>query len=55
MSRIRSLLDVREPATNPGFSPNGRLAAAATLVLGAGLQLASFAIEPAIGRNETAT
>ncbi len=49
MSRIRSLLDVPEPATSPAarFTPGGRLAAAGTLVLGAGLQLASFAIEPA--------
>jgi hypothetical protein len=43
VSTIASVL-VAEPATSPAarFSPAGRLAAA-TLVLGAGLQLASFA------------
>jgi hypothetical protein len=48
VSTIASVL-VAEPATSPAarFSPAGRLAAATTLVLGAGLQLASFAIEPA--------
>ena len=49
MSTIASVLDVPEPAASPAarFSPAGRLAAATTLVLGAGFQLASFAIEPA--------
>jgi hypothetical protein len=44
MSTTASVL-VAEPAASPAarFSPAGRLAAATTLVLGAGLQLASFA------------
>jgi hypothetical protein len=44
-----SPLRVREPAASPAarFSRAGRIGAAATLVLGAGLQLAAFGIEPA--------
>jgi hypothetical protein len=44
VSTIASVLEVPEPATSPAvrFSPGGRLAAATTLVLGAGLQLASL-------------
>lgn len=43
------MLDVPEPAASPAasFTRVGRLAAAATLVLGAGFQLASFMLEPA--------
>lgn len=49
MGTIASLLEVPEPAASPAarFSPVGRLAAAATLVLGAGFQLISFITEPA--------
>jgi len=49
VSRVASLLEVPEPAASPAarFSPGGRLAAAATLVLGAGFQLLAFSIEPA--------
>ena len=44
-----SLLRVPEPAASPAarFSRAGRISAAATLMLGAGLQLAAFSIEPA--------
>ena len=46
---IGSLLRVPEPAANPAarFSRAGRIGAATTLVLGDGLQLAAFSIEPA--------
>jgi hypothetical protein len=49
VSTIASLLDIPELAASPAtrFSPFGRLAAGATLVLGAGFQLASFITEPA--------
>jgi hypothetical protein len=49
VSTIRSLLDVPDRAGSPArdFTPLGRWAAAATLLLGAGFQLASFALEPA--------
>jgi hypothetical protein len=49
MSTIASVLDTPEPAESPAarFTPTGRVAAATTLVLGAGFQLASFALEPA--------
>jgi hypothetical protein len=48
------MLDVPEPAASPAasFTRVGRLAAAVTLVLGAGFQLASFMLEPA-GNDET--
>jgi hypothetical protein len=54
VSAIASVLETPEPATSPAanFSPAGRLAAAATLVLGAGFQLVAFAVEPA--NEETA-
>ena len=46
---IGSLFRVPEPAASPAarFSRAGRIGAATTLVLGAGLQLAAFGIEPA--------
>lgn len=49
MSAVTSVLAVPEAASSPaaGFSPVGRVAAAVALVLGAGLQLAAFALEPA--------
>ena len=49
MGWVASLLEVPEPAASPAarFSPGGRLAAAATLVLGAGFQLLAFIVEPA--------
>ena len=49
MSTSLSLLRVPEPAASPAarFGRVGRIGAAATLVLGAGLQLVSFSIEPA--------
>lgn len=47
MSAIASVLDVPEPAASPAaqFTRAGRLAAAGTLVLGAGFQLAAFLTE----------
>ena len=44
-----SLWRAPDLASSParGFTPAGRLAAAATLVLGAGFQVAAFATEPA--------
>jgi hypothetical protein len=49
LATLASLLHVPEPAASPAarFTPGGRLAAAATLVLGAGFQLAAFILEPA--------
>jgi hypothetical protein len=46
---MESVFDVPDPAASPAlrFSPVGRFAAVATLVLGAGFQLAAFAIERA--------
>jgi hypothetical protein len=54
VSTVASLLEVPEPAASPAarFTYIGRLAAATTLVLGAGFQFASFMIEPA-GNDET--
>ncbi|TML64751.1 MAG: hypothetical protein E6G22_03725 [Actinobacteria bacterium] len=47
MSAIASVLEVPEPAASPAtqFTRVGRFAAAATLVLGAGFQLAAFLTE----------
>jgi hypothetical protein len=47
MSTIASVLEAPEPAASPAthFTPAGRIAAAATLVLGAACQLAAFVIE----------
>ena len=49
MSSTTKMFKVIEPAANPAarFTPAGRIAAAATLVLGAGFQLASWLTEPA--------
>lgn len=48
MSTVASVFRVAEPSTSPvaRWSPVGRLAAAATLVLGAGFQLGTFIVEP---------
>jgi hypothetical protein len=48
VSAVASILEVPEPAVSPAasFTRAGRLAAAATLVLGAACQVAVFAIEP---------
>jgi hypothetical protein len=49
VNRLASLFEIPEPAASPAvrFGSAGRLAAALTLVLGAGFQLASFILEPA--------
>ena len=49
MSVVAKMFKVPEPAASPAarFTPVGRIAAAATLVLGAGFQLASWLTEPA--------
>jgi len=49
MSSTAKMFKIVEPAANPAarFTPAGRIAAAATLVLGAGFQLASWLTEPA--------
>jgi hypothetical protein len=51
MSTAASLLKVPEPAANPAatWTSVGRIAAAATLVLGAGFMFAAHLIEPASG------
>lgn len=48
MSAVASILEVLEPATSPAasFTRLGRLAAAATLVVGATCQVIVFAVEP---------
>ncbi len=48
VSMVAALLEVPEPAASPAadWTSAGRLAAAATLVLGPGLQLASILLEP---------
>lgn len=53
MSRTARMFKVAEPAASPAarFTPVGRIAAAATLVIGAGFQLASFLTEPANDRT----
>jgi hypothetical protein len=54
VSVVASVLETPEPASSPAasFTPVGRIAAATTLVLGAGFQLVAFAVEPA--NEETA-
>lgn len=54
MSTIASMLAAPAASTSPAarFTPAGRVAAASTLVLGAGFQLAAFMLEPG-GSDDT--